>query len=161
MFALPQAVKNILSTAEGPAVAEGTCVVRGWVPGFTHADVPDGAGSLVPIVSPNNGFSLIYYYKNGAAYGIWTYDGTTTKYSLLQPANGTSYDLAVRWSSSTNLMQVGQKLSSTTTWTWSTTAAFDGAYTMGTNLNIGYTPLLPHQLGSVEIYDKWLSEDEL
>jgi len=137
--------------------AEGTLVVRGWVPGFSYADLDTNFNKGI-IASADLEYGLLYIYYNKQ---LAIYDGTNIGLITVNFVSGTSYDLAVRWSSATNLMQVGYKLSTASTWTWGSTAAFDGAFTLGTNLNIGYSPSYPFEVGTVTFYDRWMAEGEL
>ena len=155
VFTLPQSVKNILSTAEGTAVAEGALVARGFVPQFSTAEVAADTGI---IASTTSLYSLLYYTSSGQ---LRSYDGTSSVNVAATIVAGTAYDVAVRWNSATNLYQVGYKLSSATSWTWGTAGAFDGAFAMATNLAPGYQGYYPFQIGTVTLFDKWLSDGEL
>ncbi len=124
--------------------SEGTLVVE-WVPGFGEGDVASGNHGIISITDSDD--SLLLF---DAGVGIWSYDGTN--YRSVDPAviASTPYNLAVRWNSATNQMQVGYDS------TWGTAASYDGAFTLGSNLNFGYSPAYPFKLGRVLFYDKWM-----
>jgi len=141
--------------------AQGTLVVRGWVPGYSM-DPVNISGNSQSIISVQDNANSILCHQIAANHGyLVSATGGTAVVNPFDWASNTSYDLAVRWSSATNLMQVGYKLSSASTWTWGSTAAFDGAFTLGTSLNIGYSPSYPFEVGRVQFFNSWLSEAQL
>jgi hypothetical protein len=141
--------------------AEGTLVVRGIVFGFAGTDLPNYTDVAI-ISSTNSGNSVLRGRRNGdGSLRVYAYDGTTNAAVDLSWAADTSYDLALRWSAATGLMQVGYKLSIASTWTWGTAAAFDGAFALGSNLNIGYSPNYPFEIGKVQFHDRWLNDGSL
>ncbi|MCB2227260.1 MAG: hypothetical protein KQH53_11335 [Desulfarculaceae bacterium] len=132
--------------------AEGTLVLRGWVPGFGGADIASGFRTIVGVYDSRYG--LLEYTPAGIYTDCGpTYGGVAFTYSA-----GTSYDLAVRWSSQTSLMQVGYKLSSATTWAWGTAAAFDGDFVLGDYLNLCHAAAHACCLGAVELRGTWLGD---
>ena len=148
-FPLSQALKNILSIAEGPASAQGTLAVE-LVPGFDYSEV----SSIIPLVYTADTVSgqLLYIYMDGTAYIGRTYDGAHAVGVAKNFSANTAYDLTVRWSSAAGQMQVGVDEA------WGAAVAFDGAYVLGDHLRLGYAPALPMRLGRVKIWDAWLDE---
>ncbi len=136
--------------------AEGTLVLRGWVPGYSPSDYSNYQG-LVSVANAHG--SLLYVGTPGTTtYLIVSFDGVNAANVVFTWVAGVSYDLAVRWSSATNRMQVGYKLSSSSTWTWGGLQTFDGAYILGATVNLGYSPARPFKMGRVEAHDSWLAD---
>ncbi|MCB2226663.1 MAG: hypothetical protein KQH53_08290 [Desulfarculaceae bacterium] len=156
-WTLPQALKNILSTAEGPAAAQGTLVVRGWVPEFNHGDITTACS----IIGASDATASLLYYQDYNPLGgglIRAYDGINGALVVNNWVAGKSYDLAERWSAGLGLSQVGHKLSSWNDWIWGDPAPFDGSFALGSYLNLGYSPTYPFEIGSTEFHEKWLED---
>ncbi len=141
---LPQAVAGI---AGGGA---GTLVVRGFIPAAGQADM-----GYCRLVAPKTAEYFFYINPSGA---LVIHDGSSGTSVTPGFVAGLSYDLAARWSSSTGLMQAGYKLSSDAAWAWGSAAAYDGSFTLGDYLNIGYSPGYPFQAGDIEVHDSWLAD---
>lgn len=130
--------------------AEGTLVMRGFIPAVGQADM-----SYCRLVAPKTAEYFFYINPSGA---LVIHDGSSGTSVTPGFVAGLSYDLAARWSSSTGLMQVGYKLSSDAAWTWGGAGAFDGGFTLGSYLNLGYSPGYPFQIGDIELHDSWLAD---
>ncbi|MCB2190364.1 MAG: hypothetical protein KQI62_02290 [Deltaproteobacteria bacterium] len=135
--------------------ADGMLLVEGWVPAWNAVD--DSRTGMIII-----GVSGYLLYLHGAAEEVRSYDNTNIVYVGLLWESGTSYDLAVRWSSRTNQLQVGCKLSSASSWSWGPVGAFDGTFLLGDTLHLGATQnYAPHQMARVRFFNAWLSDSQL
>lgn len=156
-FPLPQALRDILSTAEGPATAAGAMLVNEWTPAYSWSDITPGYQGIISVV--NSIGSLLYIGTPGTgAYYAVAYDGSNAANVVTNWAAGQSYTFALRWDDGPGSAQVGDKLSATSTWTWGGAKAFDGAFVLGTRLYIGYAASYPFKVGSIKFYDSWLAD---
>ena len=149
-WTMSTALKSILSDAVGGATSEGTMIVT-WRPGLSS-----GSGNAGLVGVRDNVISLLY--QSGGA-GLNAYDGTTFATQGTGYSAGTSYYYAVRWSKSNNQLQVSRITGGTLT--NGTATAYDGAFTLGTQLHIGYSNNYPFSIKDVRFYDAWLSDNEL
>lgn len=159
-FALIQQLKDILSIAEGPATAEGTLVLKGWTPGFSATDLNTNERGI--IVGCNNATNGLLYYRDisGTQY-IASDDGVNLSRVALAWNAGQSYEHVVRWSSSDGKFQVCSKPSSASAYTCGSEQTFDGAFSLGSILWLGYAPAHPWEMSSVVFYNKSLSPAQL
>lgn len=101
-----------------------------------------------------------------AADELKSFDGTNTASDSLAFAKDNRYRFAVRWSAADSEMQVGyMDVTGAGSWQWGTAQTFDGAYVVGTDINIFYSgPNAPQRIKNLTIYDsdqgtQWIEDN--
>ena len=136
--------------------AEGTVILSDIVFGFSAND----ASVYTSIISVQSSLYSLLYLSSSAGKILTSYDGTSNANLAFDWIAWLAYCLAVRWSSITNLFQVGYKLSNESVWTWGSATAFDGAFPLGNTMYIGYGPSYPFNVKRVTFYNFWLNDPE-
>lgn len=141
--------------------AEGTLVIKGVVFGVSKDDMVAGQ-NISFIACQDAAASVLYLYRGFTAASLYAQGTGANAYAAvtINQSSNTPYDFTVHWSSTTNLMQVGYKLSSASTWTWGPVGTFGGTFTLGSTLWIGYSPSYPFQVGRITIHNSWLNDPE-
>jgi hypothetical protein len=147
--ALSDGLKNILSDAVGDATSEGTMIVE-IKPGYDINAQNANAGFVS--VRENIPSVLSHGWD-----GLKSHDGTT-------PIDGPALSstdpivVAVRWSKTSGKFRLGYKLTGQS-WAWELEEDYDGAYTLGTNLIIGYDNPYPFAWRNLRFFNQALSTD--
>jgi len=143
---------SIASWAVYPAsdwLAKGTLVVKGVVFGFSAGDIP---GSQIPIISCAESIYSLLRADSGSTL-VRTSDGTNAPTVSLEWQANIPYDFVALWSSDNRNLKVCSKLSGAAGYTDGAEAAFDGAFTLGGYLRLGYNAIYPFKMGILELYD--------
>jgi hypothetical protein len=162
MVADPDFVGDItaLSVKEVTRHAQGTMLLA-LTPGW-DASVLDQNTGIVSLNNAANAFS--YYY--GAGDFLRTNDGSFTKAVGLSYTANTTYLIAVQWGdtiSNVNYSRIGA-VAIASPWTsgaWGSDAEFDGAYTLGTDLNLFYSKFGSNNLRELRFYDRILDDRQI
>jgi hypothetical protein len=147
--ALSDGLKNILSDAVGDATSEGTMIVE-IKPGYDINAQNANAGFVS--VRENIPSVLSHGWD-----GLKSHDGTT-------PIDGPALSstdpivVAVRWSKTSGKFRLGYKLTGQS-WAWELEEDYDGAYTLGTNLIIGYDNPYPFAWRNLRFFRRALPTD--
>jgi hypothetical protein len=151
-----------LSAKEVTRHAQGTMLVA-LTPGFDKGDF--GGTRNVILALQDSELSLLYLHgTNGKMY---SYDGAlTASQSALSYAANTTYLIAVQWGdtiSNVNYFRIGA-VALDTPWTsaaYGSDAEFDGAYTLGTDLNLFYSKFGSNNLRDLMFFDRILTDKEI
>lgn len=146
---------DILSTAEGSATSQGTLGIT-WYPYYAEAD---GSGTT-GIVSIANVAASILHTTHGST--LISTDGTNSPNVSLAWAANTQYKTFVRWDHDIDaggdlqLSEIhGGSLAN------GTKSAYDGSFTLGTDLIIGHSNDFPFAIKTVQFWDEWQSDSWL
>lgn len=133
--------------------AKGTVSV--WARfGYVVADAP---GADYGIVSTWNGAaSLLYHWGSN---NLYTHDGISSASKVIVWAANTWYKLILKWNATTLKMRLG--VDSGAGIVWGSEVAFDGSYTLGASLRLGYELFGPMWLRDLRLYDRILSDSEI
>ncbi len=137
--------------------AQGACSV--WVRfGYDWDDVL--AGSEPAVVSCRDHNWTVLYLNDTGGGQVRSFDGTNIPDIQLAttPAN-TWYKFVVRWSSTTLKMRVGVDIGAGIV--WGTERPFDGSYTLGTHLRLGWGLLGRMWMRELMFWDRVLSDGEI
>ena len=136
--------------------AKGTAII--WVRfGYAVGDTPDGSYGIVSCEDGTS--SVLRLFSNLGSTYVVTRDGLTSGTHLIDHAANTWYKVVVKWSSTTLKMRIGYDSGAGIV--WGTEVAFDGSYTLGTNLRLAYGLFGPMWLRALRIYDRVLSDIEI
>jgi len=135
----------------------GTIVLR-WRPGYDEADVATDNGILSTRTDKT---SLIYHDVGGN--GLAVNDGTTEGVDALAFSTDTWYKIAIQWGYLTDnvvQMRIGQCASGSNI-SWGTAVDYDGAFTVGSYLQLLYDLLGPAHIRLIEGWRRILSNGEI
>ena len=143
--------------------AQGTCSV--WVRfGWGETDMPqDGTRTNSGIiVTRDNASSLVFVehdsdFTTNASFS--SFDGTAWAMKEYNFIANTWYKLVVKWSSTTSKMRAGVDIGAGIV--WGVEVAFDGSYTLGASLRLGYSLFGPMWLQDLMLFDRLLTDDEI
>jgi hypothetical protein len=136
--------------------SDGTMVFK-WKPGFAAADHPSSDEGIVSVADAASG--LVYLNEDD----IKSNDGTTTIVAAAAAyASGTEYLVALKWDADGNFYIAIEPLSSTfDADSWKAFDSFDGAFTLGTYLNLFYSGWGKMWMRDLRVYDSILTDDQL
>jgi hypothetical protein len=149
-----------LSVKEVTRHAKGTMLLA-LTPGWDEQAISGGAG-IVNVMDDETG--LIYYFS--ATGEFVSYDGSAGAFKSVSHTANTTYLVAVQWGdvlSNVNNMRVGA-VAIASPWTsgaWGSDVEFDGAYTLGTDLNLFYSKFGPNNLRDLMFFDRILTDKEI
>lgn len=143
-WTLSDALKNILSDAEGDATSEGTLIAEVTpTNAFASTAYPDMQ------VLGVNGSNTSLMRINGSN-RLQSYDGTTTfSVSVDDQDAFTPVVWSLTWVKDGNVVIGGKQDGA---WTFSTAASYDGAYTLSTDLVIGSGAAYPFHIKNIRFY---------
>jgi hypothetical protein len=150
-----------LSVKEVTRHAKGTMLLA-LTPAYAETDVSGSPQAIVGVTSGNT--SLLYHGSAGAPW--YSYDGSNSASKALSWEANTTYLIAVQWGdtiSNVNNMRIGA-VAIASPWTsgaWGSDAEFDGAYTLGTDLNLFYSKFGSNNLRDLMFFDRILTDDEI
>jgi hypothetical protein len=133
--------------------AAGTATVE-FTAGFDSSVTPNN--SIIPILSTNTKTLNLLYIRRSVVgdLSIGTYDGTTyfTSNTLSEFSSGDTITFTVTWAKQKSLMN-----NKASTDAWGATAAYDGAFQLGSYWEVGYNTSYPFSLKNIAVngsYDK-------
>jgi hypothetical protein len=150
-----------LSVKEVTRHAKGT-VLLALTPGYSETDLP---GGMYPIIGVDDSVNAGFLYHTNTSWA--SYDSANASgVSSPNPVSGTTYLIAVQWGdvlSNVNNMRVGAVaiVSPWTSGAWGSDAEFDGAYTLGTDLNLFYSKFGSNNLRDLMFFDSILTDAEI
>jgi hypothetical protein len=154
-WTMSTALKNSLGAA---SPSRGTLLVD-WTPGWAATALSFDAGI---VASGNQVASLAY---NSTTSGRLRISDDTGVVSLTPGWSiGTAFTIASRWDSTVSAPTTGAKnISVKTGGTWShgTVANYDGGFTLGTSLRLGFGNEYPFWISRLRVYDGWVQDANL
>lgn len=126
---------------------KGMVVVKGWVPGFDETVISAAQGIV--------GFqdASLSALHNEADGDLGSADGTGTVSKAFPFTEGNEYNLAEGWNAATLKYYVGYRdVTGAGSWQWSTIDVFDGAFTVGSFLQLFYSNTYPQTYKDIIIY---------
>lgn len=132
------------------ALADTGTLVVDWIPGFSRA-----AGVVTNVVA-FTAATASGLYTTTAAGNLSSYDGTTVAEQIGGYTANSPVRSSVRWPSSAGKFQVGTDIGAGSM--FGTEANFDGAFTVGVNLILGYVLRGPTWYEKVKIFNKVLTD---
>jgi len=140
--------------------SEGTAIVY-WMPsygyGYQTAWAPSGIVAL-----RDNAISLLRNVNGAGAGRIYANDSTVDTYSSVNYAADTWYKLCVKWGylvGGVKKFRVGVDSGSGVS--WGTEQTFDGSYTLGTYLRLGYGLFGPMHMRQLSLFPTVLTDAEI
>jgi len=136
--------------------AEGTAIVW-WRPGWDTQSIAAHSG----IIAISN-VSTSLFYAHLSLNSIFSRDGFNSASRSLSFSADTWYKLIIKWGylvEGTKKFRVG--IDSESGVSWGTEANFDGSYTLGANIRLGYTPFSRMHLRQLYLFPKVLSDDQI
>jgi hypothetical protein len=131
---------------------KGTLVVK-WTPGFGEAE-PSGASNYGLISAGADQFSVLYH-NNGT---LKSFDGAGNPVKSTTWTANTEYTIAIKWGyGSPKKFRVGVVSGGAVS--WGTEQNFDGSFTLGAALNVGYSLFGPMWIRLMAIWNGRILSD--
>jgi len=154
-------LKNILSNAlpgGGATAALGTLVVE-WV-ALQDYDAVNSA-AIRGLVAVEDAADELLFFSATEGDIASNDDGTTHTLANINWSRADELITVLRWSSTANEFLISSSKDGTWTLNTGNESAFDGAFTLGTDLWLNYSNELPIHIKSITIYDTYLTDDQL
>ena len=152
-WTLTDRLKNILSDAVGDATSECTLVCEA-IPSIRYG-----------LVNSNESFLSLYsavysiLYVNNSGY-IKTYDGVTSPNGVAGFNGGDTLKIAITISASASERIIGFSKNGAA-WSFGAAGTYDGAYTLGSALVVGYANTHPFHIKNIRFYPKALTTTQI